>query len=139
MCYTSSVVPGPVGADETIERLMLANALDQGVSRGFVVAALDVEVTEERLKDERCDDGNPCLKKGDECGVGAELFQDVDRQLALEVPRYLRAAVGKDDHSPTVIHGAIIMGNPFGRTFLSGTKSSFSGVRVDDGEAMTHR
>ena len=78
-------MPGPVGADETVERLMRANALDQGVSCGFVVAALDVEVTEERLKDERCDDGNPCLKKVDERCVGAELFQDVDRQLALEL------------------------------------------------------
>ena len=79
MCYTSSLVPGPVGADATIERLMLANALDQGVSCGFVVTALDVEVTEERLKDERCDDGNPCLQKVEACGVEAELFQDVDR------------------------------------------------------------
>ena len=71
MCYTSSVVPCPVSTDEAIERLMLANAFDQGVTCGLVVATLDVEVTEERLEDEWGDDGDPCLEKVDECGVGA--------------------------------------------------------------------
>ena len=38
---------------------------------GLVVATLDVEVTEERLEDEWGDDGDPCLQKFQECGVGA--------------------------------------------------------------------
>ena len=68
---------------------------------GFVVTALDVEVTEERFEEEGCDDGNPGLEKIDEGSVGAELLQDVDWKLALKVPSHSRVAVGKDDPPPS--------------------------------------
>ena len=63
---------------------MLADAFHQGVTCGLVVTTLDVEVTEEEFEDEWGDDGDPCLQKIDECGVGAELLQDVDWKFALE-------------------------------------------------------
>ena len=46
-------MPSPVGTDEAVERLMLAKTLDEGVTCSLVVAALDVEVAEEWLEDER--------------------------------------------------------------------------------------
>ena len=44
-----TVVPGPVGTDETIEGLMLAYALNASMSGGFVFAALDVEAAKEKV------------------------------------------------------------------------------------------
>ena len=107
------------------------------MARGFVVTALEVKVTEERLDDEGCDDGHPGFDKIDESSVGAELLQDVDWELALKVPGCSRLPIGKEDCPPAIVHGAIILWIP---VLLSGTQSAFSrkvvGVRVDidDGE-----
>ena len=105
-------MPGPVGTDEAIEKLVFAHTLDQGVTCGLVVATLDVEATEERLEDERGDDGYPGFQKVHTGCVGAELFEDVDRQLALEVPGFLWVAVGKNDRAPTAVHLAVVGGAP---------------------------
>ena len=88
MCNAATVLPGPVGTSEAVWWLMLTNTLDQGVACGFVVTALDVKVTEERLEDEGYDDCNPGFEKIDESSVGAELLQDVDWKLALKVPSH---------------------------------------------------
>ena len=61
----------------------------------------------------------------DESGVGAELLQDVDWELALKAPGRARVSIEKEDRSPAIVHGAIILWVPVGGRFLSGTQSSF--------------
>ena len=53
-------------------------------------------MTEERFKDEGCNDGDPCFEEvGDGSVVGTKMFQDVNRQFVLEVPFHLIIAIGK--------------------------------------------
>ena len=72
-----SVVPRPMGTDQTIQGLMFSYSCNEGVSGCLVVAALDVEGAQDGLTDQRCDNGEPRFQKVDEGGVGAELLQDL--------------------------------------------------------------
>ena len=55
---------------------MFPHALNDGVPGSLIVATLDVEVAQQRLEDQAGQERNPCLQQIDECGVGAELFED---------------------------------------------------------------
>ena len=90
-----------------------------------VLAVFFTTAPEERLEDEGCDDGKPGFEKIDESGVGAEPPPDVDWELALKVPGRSRISIGKEDRSPAIVHGAIILWVPV-RGLLSGTQFSFS-------------
>ena len=48
-----------MGTNQGVERLVLSDALDDGVSGCLVVAALDVEVAQEGLEDQGGQQGNP--------------------------------------------------------------------------------
>ena len=55
----SAVVPCPMCRDEAVQGLMLTNALDQRMSRCFVIAALQEEGSQPRLEDQRGQDRRP--------------------------------------------------------------------------------
>ena len=59
MSDTLAVVPRPVRSDEAVQGLMLTNALDQRMSRCFVIAALQEEGSQPRLEDQRGQDRRP--------------------------------------------------------------------------------
>ena len=63
---------------------MLPDPFDDGVSSGLIVAALDVEVVEQRFEDQWCQEGHPCFQQVDEGRVGAELFEDLFGEASLK-------------------------------------------------------
>ena len=82
----SPIVPGPMGTNQGVERLMFPDALDDGVSGRLVVAALDVEVAQEGLEDQGGQEGNPSFQQVDESGVGAKLLEQRCGEASLKEP-----------------------------------------------------
>ena len=56
---------------------MFPDPFDDGMSGGLIVAALYVEVVEQGLEDQRCQEGHPSFQQVDERRVGAELLEDL--------------------------------------------------------------
>ena len=52
--------------DEGVQRLMLSDALDDGMPGCLIVATLDVEVAQQGLEDQGGQQGNPRLQQVDE-------------------------------------------------------------------------
>ena len=73
MSNPSTIVPRPMRRYEAIQWLMFADAFDECVSRGFVVATLDVKSIKPRFEDHGCEDCCPSLEKVDESLIGREL------------------------------------------------------------------
>ena len=119
MCNAPSVVPSPVCTDECIQGLMFPHALNDGVPGSLIVATLDVEVAQQRLEDQGGQERNPCLQQIDECGVGAELFEDFLGESTLEEPYTLGFSRREDDGSKSVVNGAVILWMPTLRDWVA--------------------
>ena len=72
VCETTSVMPCPMGCDKTVQRLVFTDSLEQGMSRGLVVTALDIEGVQPRLEDQGCQDRDPRFEEIYERLVGGE-------------------------------------------------------------------
>ena len=112
MCYASPVAPGPMGTNQGVERLVLAHALDDGVSGCLVVTALDVEVAQERLKDQGGQEGNPSLQQIDERGVGAELFEYRRGEASLKEPCMVILPWCEDHCAKAIVYTGVVTGLP---------------------------
>ena len=95
MCDTLPIVPCPMSTDEGDQRLMLADALDDGMPGCLIVATLDVEVAQQGLEDQGGQQGNPRLQQVDERGVGAKLLEDLFREASLKEPCSIGLSEGK--------------------------------------------
>ena len=74
---------------------MFPDALDDGVPGRLIVTALDVEVAQQGLEDQGGQQGHPRLQQVDECGVGAELKEDLFGEASLEEPCSIDLSWGK--------------------------------------------
>ena len=62
VCDALPIVPCPMCTDEGVQRLMLSDALDDGMPGCLIVATLDVEVAQQGLEDQGGQQGNPRLQ-----------------------------------------------------------------------------
>ena len=138
MCDALPIVPCPMCTDEGVQRLMLSDALDDGIPGCLIVATLDVEVAQQGLEDQGGQQGNPRLQQVDERGVGAKLLEDLFGEASLKEPCSIGLSRGEDDCSEAVVHGGIILRVPslgdgvaWSEALLIG---GVVGIRVDDRE-----
>ena len=73
-------MPRPACANEGVEGLVFPDPFDDGMSGGLIVAALYVEVVEQGLEGQRCQEGHPSFQQVDERRVEAELLEDLLRK-----------------------------------------------------------
>ena len=83
---------------------MFADTLDERMSGGFIVAALDIKVVEPGFKDHWGQDCGPSLKEVNERLVSRELSQEDRGQSALEISAVVHITLVETQGGPTVFN-----------------------------------
>ena len=117
---------------------MFPDPFDDGMSGRLSVAALDVELIEQGLEDQRCQECHPCLQQVDESRVGAELFEDLFGKTSLKEPCTVLFSWREEDSPKAVVYCAEVGWAPVCWDRVRWPKESTLGcvvcIGVDDGE-----